>query len=823
MKRNFMASRDTSNIEQKLLDSQRAFISSTLETATQHHNSGNFAAAEAHYRQVLQLDPAQPVALHLLGLISHQQGQHDVAATLMAKAVANEPSYTLAHFNLGNTLQELGRFDEAVACYGKAIALQTDFAEAYSNQGNAQQVLGQFDGAETSYKNAIRHRSDFADPHCNLSVMLQKQGRLEEAIRHGYSAIEIEPTFAEAHNNLGVALLEVGRLDEAADRFRSAIEAGPNYAEARSNLGKVLTDLGRSEEAVKLCHEALAIKPDFVEAHRNLGAAYQEMGALENAFSHRRQATILDPKNDAVWTELAATLRTISFAAIDQELCQILMDLLDRPMGRPVQIVRPILSALQHHPVLEEAFERVNSENEDASYDDVAIKLSSVPLLLKLMATSVINDPGIERLLTLLRRSLVLGGRTELEPSLPFLIALAHHCFTNEYVFMERADETAAVEQLEMQLASAAKDGRDMPSALFMLLAAYRPLYQYPWAPDRGRRLPAQDLRPLIDEQITDPLEELSLSAELLRLTPIRNAVSQSVRSQYEENPYPRWREIELTKSSKTIRVALQAAPLRLDLEDYVSPDNPQILIAGCGTGQHALSAASRYSNASVLAIDLSLNSLAYALRKSRQYQFSNIEFAQADIMELGTLGREFDLIECSGVLHHLEDPISGWQVLLDCLRPKGLMKIALYSEAARRTVVKARASIAQFGYSNTPEDIRRCRQEIIDAAQEDFDDLSQLTHFNDFYSLSECRDLLFHVQEHRFTLPQIKAALRKLDLNFLGFAFGEQSVLHRFRTAHPEKAAHLSLDAWHEFETENPDTFQGMYQFWCQKIRKIS
>ena len=62
---------------------------------------------------------------------------------------------------------------------------------------------------------------------------------------------------------------------------------------------------------------------------------------------------------------------------------------------------------------------------------------------------------------------------------------------------------------------------------------------------------------------------------------------------------------------------------------------SPEILVAGCGTGQHALVTASRVSNARVLALDLSLSSLSYALRKSEELDFSNIEYVQGDIMEL--------------------------------------------------------------------------------------------------------------------------------------------------------------------------------------------
>ena len=91
-----------------------------------------------------------------------------------------------------------------------------------------------------------------------------------------------------------------------------------------------------------------------------------------------------------------------------------------------------------------------------------------------------------------------------------------------------------------------------------------------------------------------------------------------------------------------------------------------------------------------VLAIDLSLASLSYAKRKTDEAGLRNIEYGQADILRLGALGRRFDMVDCGGVLHHLGDPLAGWTVLRSLLHPGGVMRIALYSELARRNIVAA-------------------------------------------------------------------------------------------------------------------------------------
>ena len=94
---------------------------------------------------------------------------------------------------------------------------------------------------------------------------------------------------------------------------------------------------------------------------------------------------------------------------------------------------------------------------------------------------------------------------------------------------------------------------------------------------------------------------------------------------------------------------------------------------------------------------------------------------------------------------------------------------------------------------------------------------LRVMQEWPDFFSISECRDLLFHVQEHCMRLPDIKAFLAKQGLTFLGFELAE-AVARGYAARFPADAAMTDLDCWHQFETANPHTFRGMYEFWVQK-----
>lgn len=88
-----------------------------------------------------------------------------------------------------------------------------------------------------------------------------------------------------------------------------------------------------------------------------------------------------------------------------------------------------------------------------------------------------------------------------------------------------------------------------------------------------------------------------------------------------------------------------------------------------------------------------------------------------------------------------------------------------------------------------------------------------------DFYSMSGCRDLLFNVMEHRFTIPEIAAFLNENDLSFLAFEpFDDPAVIEKFHKQFPGVADEANLDQWSRFETDHPEAFWGMYVFTVRK-----
>lgn len=144
-------------------------------------------------------------------------------------------------------------------------------------------------------------------------------------------------------------------------------------------------------------------------------------------------------------------------------------------------------------------------------------------------------------------------------------------------------------------------------------------------------------------------------------------------------------------------------------------------------------------------------------------------------------------------------------------------MLLGLYSEMARRPVLAARSRIAELGLGDGAQDIRSFRQELIQGG--DPHSYASILESEDFFSLSGCRDLLFHVQELRVSLAQIAGFIQGQNLKLLGFEL-DDGVLAAYRKRFQQDRAATDLACWQAFEADHPGLFGGMYIFWVQKPR---
>ena len=656
--------------------------------------------------------------------------------------------------------------------------------------------LGEQLAAEACCREILALDSKHAGSRHLLGMIAQQRGRFDEAAEHFRGAIAVASDPAPAYHGLGGALAAAGRLEEAASAFEQAVARKPSAAagpvpditESLLILGNLYTRLGRADQADKAFRRSLALNPSFSKSYNDYGAMLLAQGKPAEASIQFTRALETAPELLEEFSAVKSLLLNLNVA-----------------LGEAVARAAA-------------AWPKLVSIDELLGPDGLAA-IANDPMLRCVLESSTVRDIALERFLTSVRAAVlklaVESAETVDESVLNFCCALARQCFINEYVFADSIEELEQAEQLKRVLIGALAKDAAVPPVWVAAVASYFPLSSLisslgdqPSAIDRSW---PEAVERLLTQQIREVQQERQLQDSIPRLTAIADGASESVRRQYEENPYPRWILAPSHRApvgvDEHLRALFPMAPFR-PLGDRKGMD---ILVAGCGTGMHPIGMARRYKQARVLAVDLSLNSLCYAQRKTRELGLRNIEYAQADILRLGTLGRSFDIVDAGGVLHHLADPSEGWRQLMRLLRPGGLMRVGLYSALGRADVVAARRFIAERGYGPTAADIRRCRQELLTTP------LHVLARYNDFFSISECRDLLFHVQEHRLSIPQIKEFLLAQNLRFIGFELS-QAAVQAFRTRFPDDQTMTDLDCWNTFEAERPATFAGMYQFWCQK-----
>ncbi len=741
----------------------------------------NYSTAMHLITKMIEIDPDSQKIWSVYQVCSRKIDDLSLAINSFEKVLEIKPDDAFTHFSLGATLHKQGQSKKATKHFRKVTLLEPNNAKAYFNIGITLQDQGDYENALIAYRNAIKIKSDYAEAYFNIGITLQDQGDHENALIAYRNAIKIKSDYAEAYNNLGTALHIYDKLQEAIEAYKNAIELNPHYAEAYNNLGNSLKDQDNIEEAVEAYKKALTIKPDYAEAYNNIGNALTGI-------------TIMKP---------------------DMVLQSIICSLLDKKSYvRPSDIAVAAITLLKLEPKFQRHL-RFN-DSDELRYDpmDIVSDLGEFPLLMKLMSVCPIPDLALENLLKELRES-ILTKLLSLDASSPHLLrfqsALALQCFTNEYIYSHTENERKILKSLDANIKKALKNKEQPDPQVILALASYKSLNEYDWY---NLLVVTDHIKEVFTRQVEEPNHEEELKKQLPILEEITNSISLKVRGQYEENPYPRWVNLGLPLNPFSILEVVDQIKLKLYDNKITGVRKPEILVAGCGTGQHSIGTAARFKSSKVLAIDLSLSSLSYAKLKTEYLGIENISYMQADIFDLEKLNKQFDIVESAGVLHHMDDPMAGWKVLTNCLKPGGLMKIGLYSELARRHIVEMRQEISNAGIGSSRAEIKAFREMVMTSDQKNH---KKILGSNDFYSMSTIKDLLFHVQEHRFTIPQIEDCLNQLGLKFCGFQ--DPRIVSHFIETNKAKDDLYDLQKWQEYEKATPGSFGGMYQFWCQKV----
>ena len=607
------------------------------------------------------------------------------------------------------------------------------------------------------------------------------------------------------------------KIKIAFDIYNQILSKYPNHFGSIFNLGLIYQGHGNFEKAIN-CFEKI-IKEDKKNENIlfSLGVLYYKAGDNFNSLSYFEKLIKINPNFPNLKYNLTGILRLSeirNFKTRNNNMLKSIISFLFKNNDIDhTAISKNAISILLD----EEKIKHTIKSGNLLLQNEIINTIVTEELFHLILQKSLITENYLEKLLTNIRYELLIKINSDLKDSLNldinFIISLAEQCWLNEYIWPQSVKENNVIKLLKIKI----EQSKEIDELEIAILASCMSLNDSKIIINKLLNYVSDNelFNDLINLQIKEPRIEHELKKDIKSIDEIKNLISKKVRNQYEKNPYPRWRYFNnLSEVNFVDDLNKQIKPNMIDNKDI--SDHPIILLAGCGTGKHILSL-KKYKNAKIVAVDLSLSSIAYAKRKTEELGIKNIDYLHADILNLNNLDKRFDIIESVGTLHHMEDPIKGLKILINLLKPNGLMRLGLYSDHARANIVSLRNFIDKSNLKNTNEDIKACREMIINNKTNT--PITDIILNRDFYSMSNVRDLLFHTQEHRYTVPDIIKILESQNLQFLGFVFSNQLIKKRYSKIFPNDKLQTNLRSWNEFEMKYPDTFISMYQFWVKKI----
>ncbi len=273
------------------------------------HQAGRLEQAEAGYRRLLENDPDNADAIHLLGVVFFQKGNLDAAREQVIRAISLNAGVALYFTNLGRIEKALDQITAAIEAYRQSLKLAPDQADVNSDIAAALVDAEEFAEALGFAERAIKLLPEFAAAHFNRGMALLGLGQQYEAITAFEETLRLDRGFADAHFQLGRMYQDTDQPQQAEQAYRRVLQVDPTRIEARCNLGNILRADVRLNEAVQLYDQALALSPDVAEIHSNKGVALHELGEREGAIGCYRRAIKLDPDD-------AETHRNLSMALL---------------------------------------------------------------------------------------------------------------------------------------------------------------------------------------------------------------------------------------------------------------------------------------------------------------------------------------------------------------------------------------------------------------------------------------------------------------------------------------------------------------------------
>ncbi len=660
-----------------------------------------------------------------------------------------------------------------------------------------------------------------ANEHYNRSC----QGNLTEEMRelerekaarlceHLYLKNSSQP---QVLNLIGRISLDQHDYDKALNHFNSAIELDHRQPMFFTNLAYLQLMQRKFESAITNFKKAISLDKNHTQSLSGLALTYLNMGRYGESFQAYRNLIRAGHFNENIQSGVFRSAAMLKADYYQVELEHDLIRYLQYPNADYDLLSNLATSTLDHKYSI--------SADKESPLDIFAIAKDTLFLetVRKVHCTNVDLENTVRALRFLILSQSMEAGHI-IDEFIQLATAIAMQSARNGYVMSMYEDEVeviASVENLIEQLTSMDDwQPQDITGAL-ILLSMYKPLSGSAVG-DKIKNTAISEwpelLQPMLEKALTEP-EEIVRRAQ--RFQTEGNAVppSHNIKKQYERFPYPHWSNLGFHTLCDYTQALRHELP-HIEIPTELKGKTLNMLIAGCGTGLQALKAARYFQNVNVTAIDISATSLAFAEKQAEKLKIKNVRFISLDLTKVEQLDEQFDIIECSGVLHHLPKPEVGLKALTNCLKPYGFIKLGLYSETARLKINQLKQDIIGSFTNADEEQIRKLRWLIMtdDNLKEEY---SKLLSSPDFYHMAGCADLLYNPLEHLYNIESLKELTQGSNLQFQGFTGLTSQRKMEFGHLFPLDQDMTDLNNWETFEQNNPELFSGMYQFICQKTK---
>jgi len=672
----------------------------------------------------------------------------------------------------------------------------------------------------TAKRQSLKNNKKLAYNHFEIALAQSQNYQkslvtLLTAKYHTSEALCINPLDADCLNLLSRIELELGNHNAAVTAINTAISLQPTNGSYWYSSGHALLAAHETMKAKTAFQKAIELSPGETRADISLAYTYTELEEPIKAFEIFRELAKSQSHDIQIRSQLLNAASTLTADYYDQQLEYDLIGYLNWEDVNLSQLANLTCSLLEHKFQL-------NGDGSAANFEEMA----SSELLQLALNKTIIKSATIEKLVMALRYELLSHSTKNGNLShhyIPLSNAISLYGLNSEFILPVTDAEQNMVKALTKLIDKSLEEVGCMPtdiSGALLLLAMYEP-----WTTLINYQL----LSKFNDDNWPQMTFNLKVMNEKLfnitqqsfdSLTIMPSEITNNVKSQYESFPYPRWDKLDYKKHTNYGSALSHVYP-DSNISDQFFSENLKILVAGCGTGRHALNVAKYFNRVDVTAIDLSKNSLGFANSKAHELNITNIDFKLADLTKLEALPTQYDIIECSGVLHHIPEYKMALEGLLKNLKPNGLIKISLYSRYARRSVNSIRELFSRDIKNIDPQKIKIIRQAILQG--DIIEETATITRSDDFYSMSGTIDLLFHQFERQFTPIDLQGLCHEYNLEWLGFSNLKDSVKSDFSNFHKDNNPDIkNFVQWDEFEQANPDTFTGMYQFYCQYKPKL-